>query len=408
MQYATILDPRSARQAAHRSISLTNDQTAAIRAIKDWFNYRTEEQQVFRVFGYAGTGKTTLIKYAIDDLGLDSDDPADVNFGTFTGKAAYVLRKKGLPCRTIHQLIYRLVKTEWGLPAHWELNEDSVLGGCELVVLDEVSMVDAEMARDLLSFGKPVLVLGDPGQLPPIKGAGAFSPHRPDVMLTEIHRQAAESPIIQLATIARTGQTIPYGEHGGSVRKVRRREIDTAQLLDADQVICGFNDTRFMLNNQMRREAGFEGVLPTGPREKIICLKNYHDRGLFNGMFLELDNIGPSNKPNSFNAVVRDEEGRAVAGENPETQELNTLPLYDGHFLDHQRHDPKRHEKDWKAKRGLIETTFGYAITCHKSQGSQWDNVIVWDDKLGQTKRDRAQWLYTAITRASEALVIAD
>jgi len=147
------LDPRSARQAAHRSISLTNDQTAAIRAIKDWFNYRTEEQQVFRVFGYAGTGKTTLIKYAIDDLGLDPDNPADVNFGTFTGKAAYVLRKKGLPCRTIHQLIYRLVKTEWGLPAHWELNEDSVLGGCELVVLDEVSMVDAEMARNLLSFG---------------------------------------------------------------------------------------------------------------------------------------------------------------------------------------------------------------------------------------------------------------
>jgi exodeoxyribonuclease V len=173
-------------------------------------------------------------------------------------------------------------------------------------------------------------------------------------------------------------------------------------------VICGFNDTRFMLNNRMRREAGFEGVLPTGAREKIICLKNYHVRGLFNGMFLELDNIGPSNKPHSFQAVVRDEEGRAVAGEDPDTHELNTLPLYDGHFLDHQRHDPKRHERDWKAKRWLIEATFGYAITCHKSQGSQWDNVIVWDDKLGQTRRDRAQWLYTAITRASEGLVIVD
>src|SRR5262245_55524508 len=122
----TISDAPAVPQVPYRSISLTNDQTAAVRAIKDWFNYRTEEQQVFRVFGYAGTGKTTLIKYTIDDLGLDPRDPGDVNFGTFTGKAAYVLRKKGLPCRTIHSLIYRLVQTDWGLPARWELNEDTL------------------------------------------------------------------------------------------------------------------------------------------------------------------------------------------------------------------------------------------------------------------------------------------
>ena len=84
------------------------------------------------------------------------------------------------------------------------------------------------------------------------------------------------------------------------------------------------------------------------------------------------------------------------------------LRVYTGFFLDHQQFDPGRGEKDWKQKRWMVEATFGYAITCHKSQGSQWDNVLVWDDGLGKTRRDRARWLYTAITRASERLVIAD
>src|SRR5262249_39388950 len=210
------------------------------------------------------------IPYIIDDLGLDPE--RDVVFGTYTGKAALVLRKKGLLCRTIHSLIYELVKTEKGTPV-WKLNERSDVLSAKLIVLDEVSMVDAELAADLLSFGKPVIVLGDHGQLPPVNGEAAFSPHNPDAVLTQIHRQAAENPIIRIAHMARTGQVIPYGEHGGAVLVVPQYQIETRQLLATDQVICGFNNTRLKINNRLRRAQGFETALPSGPDEKVICLR---------------------------------------------------------------------------------------------------------------------------------------
>ncbi|HMA73162.1 MAG TPA: ATP-dependent RecD-like DNA helicase [Xanthobacteraceae bacterium] len=282
----------------------------------------------------------------------------------------------------------------------------------KLIVLDEVSMVDAELAADLLSFGKPVIVLGDHGQLPPVNGEAAFSSQDPDAVLSQIHRQAAEDPIIQMAHMARIGQVIRYGEYG-SVLVVPQYKIETPQLLAADQVICGFNNTRFQLNNRMRRELGLEATLPEGPDEKIICLRHDHRCGLLNGMFLQLDEIEEP-EGTGFKAVVFSDEGEAVAGYyrpygNPDReQQPKKLRIYTGFFLDHQKFDPGREEKDWKQKRWMVEATFGYAITCHKSQGSQWDNVLVWDDGLGKTRRERSRWLYTAITRASERLVIAD
>jgi superfamily I DNA/RNA helicase len=112
--------------------------------------------------------------------------------------------------------------------------------------------------------------------------------------------------------------------------------------------------------------------------------------------------------------VVFSDGGEAVAGyyrpygDSDREQQPNKLRIYTGHFLDHQQFDPSRDEKDWKQKRWMVEATFGYAITCHKAQGSQWDNVLVWDDGLGKTRLERSRWLYTAITRASDGLVIAD
>jgi exodeoxyribonuclease V len=407
MSEAVILDPLSVRQAP-RPHQLTDDQTSAIRAAVDWYKNRRKVQQVFQINGLAGTGKTSIIPYIIDDLGLDPE--RNVVFGTYTGKAALVLRKKGIPCRTIHSLIYELVKTEKGTPV-WKLNDKSDVRSAKLIVLDEVSMVDREMAADLLSFGKPVIVLGDHGQLPPVNGEAAFSPQNPDAVLTQIHRQAAENPIIRIAHMARTGQVIPYGEHGGSVLVAPQYKIELPQLLAADQVICGFNNTRFQLNNRMRRALDLQTALPTGPDEKIICLRNDHRHGILNGMFLQLDEIEEL-EGIGFKAVVFNEEGKAVAGycrqDGEDEPQPKKLPVYTGFFLDHQKFDPGRADKDWKLKRGMVEATFGYAITCHKSQGSQWDNVLIWDDGLGKTRRERSRWLYTAITRASEGLVIAD
>lgn len=428
-------------------------QTVAIRAIKAWFETRTPEQQVFRLFGYAGSGKSTVLKFALDELELSPHRSAKdgtcipgVVTATFTGKAALVLTRKGTPARTIHSLIYSVTEAteeeieaaakkvreaemsirtltgfdrtaaEAGIEAmrqalsamkkpRFALNPQGDAADAKLIVLDEVSMVGEDMARDLMSFKKPILVLGDPGQLPPIKGEGAFTNVVPDVMLTEIHRQAAESAIIRLATMAREGQPIGFGSYDAHVAKMHKGDITPDQALRGGQLICGMNATRLQLNTAMRAAAGLAGeVLPSGAAEKIICLKNQNDLGLINGMFLTLEDIVDEGSL-YFSAVVTDEDGRRVGTPDPKGQP-GRLRLYKGHFEDHIAFDRHRHDRDWKEKKHLTEATFGWAITAHKAQGSQWENVIVWDDGLGRSDLDRRRWLYTAITRAERGLVL--
>jgi len=425
-------------------------QAKAIRDIKDWYENRTKDQQVFRVFGYAGTGKTTIVSHAIGELGLKTGATGlggDVLYAAFTGKAALVMTRKGTPACTIHSLIYhvsepteaeieklkneiaalvakipamspaerqfeevRLRKLELQLKdvhkPRFSLNPTSVLRDAKLLVLDEVSMVGDEMAHDLLSFGKPVLVLGDPGQLPPVKGEGAFTKVAPDVMLTEVHRQAGESAIIRLATLARQSRPIPYGEHDTFVWKMRRDQVEPQQILRGGQVICGKNATRLQLNLAMKQAAGFPGVYPTGSGEKIICLKNRNDIGVINGMFLTLTDITDDDSL-FFTARISTEDGETV-GPSGEDGKPEKFKIYKGHFDDHIRLDPEREQRDYKKKRGCIEAVWGWAITCHKSQGSQWENIVVYDDGLGRTAEDRARWLYTAITRAERGLVLLD
>ena len=418
-------------------------QAAAIAAIEDWYRRRTREQQVFRLFGYAGTGKTTITRHAIGELGLEPMDrtggAGGVLYAAFTGKAALVMTRKGTPASTIHSLIYKvseatpeeiervtreLESLRGGLRAmgpaersfaetqirrlelrladihqpRFVLNEQSLVRDADLIVLDEVSMVGAEMASDLLAFGKPILVFGDPGQLPPIKGEGAFTDAAPDIMLTDIHRQAESSAIIRLATLARESAPIPYGEHDDFVWKMRRSDIGPHQFLKGGQVICGRNATRLFLNTAMKQAAGFPAAYPQGAGEKIICLKNRHDLGLVNGMFLDLSNIRDESTL-AFSAAVRTEDGNAVPGRQW---------FYKGHFDDHVAYDAERLRRDWRDMRGLVESVWGYAITCHKAQGSQWENIVVYDDGLGRTREDRARWLYTAVTRAERGLVILD
>ncbi|HEV7266514.1 MAG TPA: AAA family ATPase [Falsiroseomonas sp.] len=426
------------------SVTPSPQQADAIAAIVHWYRHCRSQQQVFRLFGYAGTGKSTITALAIEALGLDpmardGDAAGGVLFAAFTGKAALVMTRKGTPASTIHSLIYRvseatpeeIARVEKELfdlqrdlrrmgPAErafaetqisklqlrladihrptFLLNERSRVRDAALVVLDEVSMVGPEMAADLLAFGKPILVLGDPGQLPPIKGTGAFTEAEPDIRLTEIHRQAGESAIIRLATMARQGIEIPPGEHDAHVWKLPRNTVSAAQMLRGGQVICGRNNTRLWLNSGMKAAAGFPAPYPAGLSEKIICLKNRNDLGLVNGMFVSLADTRDEGGL-AFSATVTTEDGAAITGRHR---------FYKGHYDDHVQRDPDRERRDWRDLRGLIETSWGYAITCHKSQGSQWENVIVYDDRLSRTAEERARWLYTAITRAERGLVILD
>jgi exodeoxyribonuclease V len=217
-------------------------------------------------------------------------------------------------------------------------------------------------------------------------------------MLTEVHRQAGDSAILRLATMAREGLAIPPGAHDAHVWKMSRNEVGPAQMLQGGQVICGTNATRRWLNTTMKRAAGFEADYPIGAGEKIICLKNRHDLGLINGMFLTLTDVRQDpDDAFAFSAMVENEDGNGIAGRQS---------FWRGEYADHVAFDPERGRREWQVRRGLIESSWGYTITCHKAQGSQWENVVVFDDGFGRTADDRNRWLYTAITRAEKGLVI--
>lgn len=407
-------------------VVLTDKQARAVSKIKRWFQSARDGSgpQIFRLFGYAGTGKTTILKYVIGELGLEA---SKVAYGAFTGKAALVMRRNGLEgATTCHRMIYlpslpsedavererdilkqmiedknpkkdireQKKKIDNMLSPHFYLNEDSIANQVSLIVLDEVSMVDNKLALDIMSFGTPVLVVGDPGQLPPIEGEGYFTKEKPDVMLTEIHRQALDSPIIRLATMAREGQAIPYGKYGRGIRKVPVIN-KTATYLKYDQVIVGLNATRYKLNREIRNHLGFKDKFPTGELEKIICLKNNYDIGLINGMFVVLKDI-QSIGPDHISANIYDEEGNLLVA---------SAATYNGEFLQHIKFRKDRMKNDTFKRRGYVEATFGWAITCHKAQGSQWNKIMVYDESR-MFRKERRRWLYTAITRAEERLTI--
>src|SRR6187549_1263116 len=151
--------------------TFTPHQDSALKAVADWLKAKPGKNgtpPIFRLFGYAGTGKTTLARHIAD--GVDGK----VLFAAFTGKAAQVMRGKGCAgASTIHSLIYRTFESGEQQPS-FELWDDAPASKAKLIIIDECSMVDEELGRDLTSFGVPLLVLGDPAQLPPIAGGGFF------------------------------------------------------------------------------------------------------------------------------------------------------------------------------------------------------------------------------------------
>src|SRR2546421_4897304 len=256
----------------------TPHQDAALKAVANWLKDKPGERAtplLFRLFGYAGTGKTTLARH------LATHIDGEVKFAAFTGKAALVMRAKGCGgASTIHSLIYRARESGEETP-NFELWDDAPVSNAALIVIDECSMVDAELGRDLMSFGVPVLVLGDPAQLPPIQGGGFFTEAEPDAMLTEVHRQAQDDPIVRLSMQVRAGERLEPGEYG-QTQVVRRDALDPQPVLDADQVLVGRNATRRAYNIRMRERRGFAEAMPmTG--DKLVCLRNNRRKGLFNG-----------------------------------------------------------------------------------------------------------------------------
>jgi exodeoxyribonuclease-5 len=358
----------------------STEQAAALDAVGRWL--KKGDAPVFRLFGYAGVGKTTLARHVAEHA------PAKAAFAAFTGKAALVLRSKGCAgASTIHSLIYNASEDNNGRPS-FTLNKDGPASRAGLIVIDECSMVDEELGRDLLSFGKPILVLGDPAQLPPVKGAGFFTEGAPDVMLTEIHRQAADNPIIRLSQAVREGGEVGYGAYGDS-RVLRREEIDAETVMAADQVLVGLNKTRRAYNGRIRQLTGRSGLTPE-TEDKLVCLRNDRAKGLLNGgLWRVAEALGLAN--DFVRLALRPEE---EAARDPLRVAVHRA-FFEGREADLPF--PVRRESD--------EFDFGYALTVHKSQGSQWDEVVLFDESRA-FREHRARWLYTGVTRAAKRLTL--
>lgn len=381
--------PRGACRKAKERMSWSPQQDAAIKAVRNWLADK-RGPQVFRLFGYAGSGKTTLAKSMAEDV------RGEVLYGAFTGKASLVLRKKGcVGATTIHSMIYKPVEDQVTGRTEFVLNHDSDVGTSDLVIIDEVSMVGEDLARDLLSYGTKVLVLGDPAQLPPVRGEGYFINAQPDVMLTEVHRQAAENPIIRMSMDVREGRGLQPGFYGES-RVVRRGDLDRDQMrelvMGADQMLCGMNRTRQSFNTRIRQLKGIAGrqaVWHPVEGDRLVCLKNNRTRGLLNGGLWEVDRV--SFIKGKFDMLVS-----SLDEENVIPVDVTVAPEF---FLGTEK------EMDWREKKKSDEFCHGYVLTVHKSQGSQWNNVFLYDES-SIFRDDAPKHLYTGITRAAERVTV--
>lgn len=379
---------------------------------------------IFRLFGFAGTGKSTLAKY------LASGASGIWLYASYTGKAANVMRQKGCDgASTIHSLIYRPngesrteelrllalrihqleQKTE---PSNEErkeldsrreqltlallenrprfslwLNSPLMDADVQGLIVDEVSMVDERLGRDLESFRKKILVMGDPAQLPPIGGGGYYTSQKPDILLTEVHRHARESGILRLATDIREGRQMwSEGDHG-DVQILRRGDETISRLAsDADQVLVGRNASRRAINKSMRQDRASDNPIVG---DRVICLRNDRELGLFNGAQYVVSEIQCDEE--IADALLSGDDGHSVS-----------CSFWTHHMTGREKELKEKPQSD---RRAMMEFDYSYAITVHKSQGSAWSSALAIDESR-DFREDARRWLYTAVTRASRQLTL--
>lgn len=391
-------------------MQLSHQQDRALCEITDWI--ATKAHQSFKPFfylaGYAGVGKTWMAKHIAESVS------GYVVFASFTGKAASVMRDKGCTdAGTIHSRIYMreepdkeligdirdLLRDESDptlrmalesdlarlLTPRFVLNIDSVIRKAALVIIDECSMVGERMAEDLMSFHVPILVLGDPAQLPPVKGNGYFTSGEPDFMLTEVHRQARESGILRLATDIRQGKPIDCSGMD-DVIVVPRDDVDIKVVAAYDQVLVGMNRTRHTMNSCIRANLGNFGSDPVSG-DRLVCLRNNRAMGLLNGEIYYAVSTQELHSDIIRMTIQKDQD-----------EESLDVDAWKAPFLGKEI----SHLRD---KRAAQEFGFGNALTCHKAQGSQWPRVVVFDES-SVFRSDAQKWIYTACTRASKELML--
>ena len=395
----------------------THQQRDAIYKLTEW--WEKKDRQIFEIAGYAGTGKTHAASNFIEEIGLEEDE---VKYAAFTGKAALVLQRKGVNATTIHKLIYDIeyynefvldkdgnkVKNSNGkfktIQKFRFVKRTKLDEKIKLIILDECSMINQSMWDDIRSYDIPIIVLGDTQQLPPIIGEPVLLKN-PDVELTQIVRQQSKSYLIDIATEAREGKyiTVPDNrkyKNSNDVWIIYEDEVTDKILMGVDIILCGTNKKREAINNHIRYNIlGRESKLPE-KGDKLICRKNNwnlligDDIPLINGMSgIVLNNIEKESmtnksividfKPDFLDEYYHNIEVDRVVFESTDKKEVRNAMKYGN----------------------TNKFEFGYAITTHLSQGSEWDKVLIFEEWMGD-KDYMSKWLYTAITRAKKKVII--
>ena len=386
-------------------MGLTADQSRAKEKIEDFLQ---SGRQIFQLHGVAGSGKSTVLSQALGGR-------ENIHFVAPTGKAAHVLRKKGIQqAKTLHSLIYKPVEVPLldknGKPrvnsetgevltrvAFSPRENKELLQGGGVVVVDEASMVSGQMAEHLLNYPVKVIAVGDPFQLPPIMSEGNRSlldTGTPDVMLEEVHRSALESPVTALSRYVRNNGHLPHGEFSKNGSRILNSLRSYGGPVDVDrvQVIVGMNRTRHEINERVRRSRGIDPAsLPT-KGERVICRVNNSEYGVFNGMQLWVKDVHLMGVEGARLMEMESEEGEAIVA-----------PVWLHGFF--RNTDSKLNEMPMSQRKENLIVNFAYAITAHSSQGSEWDDVLVVDESRA-FRGNAAKWLYTAVSRASERITV--
>ena len=388
-------------------------QQIAIDGLTTWLDAHMSgrrPKQLMVLAGVAGSGKSALTGYLTKQW-MEKYPHLRIGYATLTGKAAQVLnaslRANNIPasCSTIHSLIYRpQVDEESGRVLRYNRRDDLDL---DLLVLDEASMVDEEIFKDVASYGIPILAVGDHKQLPPV-GSPPFLMAKPDFRLEEIHRQAKGNPVIELSQLAREGvdlstmiQFIEESEDSRVTHSKGWKSVEEAisRVEDGGMILVHSNKTRVSLNHQARRAIfGRKQNAPPIAGETVICVKNYrtHEGVIANGQrgtILDVEDMDE----HRYKMTVDFGHGYTP-----------TLPVSKHQFSEEKTFaaftDVPGEHRSWSTIGVLMD--WGTVLTVHKSQGSQDDNIVVLlTNSLRMMEReDRIRWTYTAFTRSAKNL----
>lgn len=382
----------------------TCDQARAIRLIQIFLD--DPDRRSFTLTGAAGTGKTTLLQIITASI-------ENAVVCAPTNKATIVLRTKGFKKATTMDRV--LNKTSY-VPVSRPPTEEEIAFFKEnrieipkfiiedtyekvdnqqpglVVIVDESSMTNEDECARLIALYSKVIFVGDVFQLPPVDGKQWFQDIGPDVTLNEIVRTGALSEITQIANlIRRKSPEWKKTDWHNEVTIIRNNDWDAveAALKGADIVLAHKNVTCDGTNQEIRDLRGLT-QLPDRflPRRGDYLLSWETDRHSNSRSFVKSETyevVKAFTAPGSYMVTMKG---------------IDHVVLVNAATLQQQQ-SPIRH-----SNKMIKHFSFAHCITGHKSQGSEWDNVVVLACDKALKHEDYWNWLYTSCTRAKKRLTV--